>query len=132
MSRDADGPVDSRAHRRCHSTIREGPPSWRAFLFPLAGWPAGWQREAIEAVLPHLGTDERLHILVGDPKKSIHGTLIGGHVHVEDGTPMIIHDRSGRQDVFPGQLLSGPFPSDRAPQTQKALCLRASGLETSD
>jgi hypothetical protein len=71
-------------------------------------WPACWQREAIEAVLPHLGSDERLRILLDDPKKAIHGTLIEGHVYVENGTPMIIHDRSGRPDVFPGELLSGP------------------------
>ena len=71
-------------------------------------WPADWQREAIEAVLPHLGTDERLEILVGDPQRSIHGTLLGGHVYIDDGTPTIIHDRSGRPDVFPWQLLSGP------------------------
>jgi hypothetical protein len=38
-------------------------------------WPARWQREAIEAVLPHLGSDERLRILLDDPKKAIHGTL---------------------------------------------------------
>jgi hypothetical protein len=71
-------------------------------------WPARWQREAIEAVLPYLGSDERLRILVDDPKKAIHGTLIEGHLYVEDGAPMIIHDRSGRPDVFPWPLLSGP------------------------
>jgi hypothetical protein len=71
-------------------------------------WPARWKREAIEAVLPYLGSDERLRILVDDPKKAIHGTLIEGHLYVEDGAPMIIYDRSGRPDVFPWALLSGP------------------------
>src|SRR5215203_6039112 len=31
-----------------------------------------------------------------------------GHVYLEDETPTIIHDRSGRPDVFPGPLLEGP------------------------
>jgi hypothetical protein len=71
-------------------------------------WPTHWECAAIEAVLPYLGSDERLRIVLGDPKKSIHGTVIGGHLYVEDGTPMIVHDRSGRPDVFPWQLLRGP------------------------
>jgi hypothetical protein len=79
-----------------------------AFTATAIDWPARWQREAIEALLPHLGSDERLRIRLDDPKKAIEGTLIEGHVYVEDRVPMIIHDRSGRPDVFPGQLLSGP------------------------
>jgi hypothetical protein len=71
-------------------------------------WPARWQREAIEAVLPYLGSDERLRILVDDPRRALSGSLVEAHVYVEDGVPMIIHDRSGRPDVFPGELLSGP------------------------
>ena len=71
-------------------------------------WPARWQRAAIEAVLPHLGSDERLRILIDDPNMAVQGTLIEGHVYVEDGTAMIIHDRSGTPDVFPWKLLSGP------------------------
>jgi hypothetical protein len=39
-------------------------------------WPARWQCEAIEAVLPYLGSDERLRIQVDDPKKAIQATLI--------------------------------------------------------
>jgi hypothetical protein len=71
-------------------------------------WPARWQREAIEAVLPYIGSDERLRILVDDPQKAIHGTQIEGHVSVENATPMIIYDRSDRPDVFSWPLLSGP------------------------
>jgi hypothetical protein len=71
-------------------------------------WPERWQREAIDAVLPYLGTEDRLRILVDDPKKALFGTLIEGHVYVEEGTPMIIHGRSGRWDVYPGPLLLGP------------------------
>ena len=67
-----------------------------------------WQPEAIDAVIPHLGSDERLRILVDDPKKAIFGTPIEGHVYVEEGTPMVIYDRSGRPDVFPWPLLAGP------------------------
>jgi hypothetical protein len=71
-------------------------------------WPPRWQSEAIEALLPYLGSDERLRIWVGPPKRALSGTLIEGHVYVEDETPMIVHDRSGRPDVFPGELLMGP------------------------
>jgi hypothetical protein len=71
-------------------------------------WPAHWQREAIEAVLPYVGSEERLRILVDDPRKAIHGTLIEGHVYVEKGTPVIIYKRSDRPDFFPWELLSGP------------------------
>jgi hypothetical protein len=59
-------------------------------------------------VLPYLGSDERLRILVDDPRRALSGSLVEAHVYVEDGVPMIIHDRSGRPDVFPGELLSGP------------------------
>jgi len=71
-------------------------------------WPARWQDEAIAAVRPYLGTEDRLRILVDDPKKALSGTMVEGHVYVEEGTPMIIHDRSGRWDVYPGPLLLGP------------------------
>ena len=41
-----------------------------------------------------------------------HGSSVApsreGHVYLEDETPTIIHDRSGRPDVFPGPLLEGP------------------------
>jgi hypothetical protein len=71
-------------------------------------WPPRWQPEAIEALLPYLGSNERLRIIVDPPKKALSGTLIEGHVYVEDRIPMIIHDRSGRPDVFPGPVLLGP------------------------
>jgi hypothetical protein len=71
-------------------------------------WPPRWQPEAIEALLTYLGSDERLRIVVGPPKKALSGTLIEGHVYLEHETPTIIHDRSGRPDIFPGSLLEGP------------------------
>lgn len=72
-------------------------------------WPDGWQDEAIAAAEPYVGTDERLDILVGDPTTSRSGTLMGGHVYCgEDGAVMVIHDRSGRPDVYPWRLLAGP------------------------
>lgn len=72
-------------------------------------WPARWQREAIEAVAPYIGSELRLEILVDDPHKAISGTLIGGFVFVDsDGIVSIIHDRSGRPDVYPWKLLLGP------------------------
>jgi hypothetical protein len=43
---------------------------------------------------PYLGSDERLRILVDPPEKALSGTLIEGHVYVDAGIPMIIHDRA--------------------------------------
>ena len=71
-------------------------------------WPAYWQPEAIDAVRPYLGTDERLRIIRDDPEKAIHGTVLEGHIYVEDETPMIIFDRSGKQGIFPWKLMTGP------------------------
>jgi hypothetical protein len=56
----------------------------------------------------HIGTDERLDILV-DPPTAMSGTRNAGHLYRgEHGTVMMIHDRSGRPDVYPWELLSGP------------------------
>ena len=72
-------------------------------------WPPGWQDEAIAAVSPYVDSDDRLEINVGDPGVSIDGTLLAGFVFTgENGMPQIIHDRSGRWDVYPGPLLDGP------------------------
>jgi len=71
-------------------------------------WPPDWQQEAIEAALPYLDSDDRLHILVGDPKESISGTAIAGDLFTEDGKVMIIYDKSGRPDVYTWPLLRGP------------------------
>jgi hypothetical protein len=72
-------------------------------------WPDLWQPEAIEAVRPYIDADARLSILVGDPATAISGTLIGGYVYVdEQGKLKTIYDRSGRRDVYPWGLLSGP------------------------
>jgi hypothetical protein len=71
-------------------------------------WPARWQQEAIEALLPYVGGDERVSALLGDPGESVSGTAMEGHVYVEDGELMIIWDRSGRADVYPWKMLSGP------------------------
>ena len=76
-------------------------PSWE--------WPSRWQPEAIEAVRPYVDSDAQLEILVGDPEESIHGTLIAGYVFTaDDGSIQIIHDHSGRPDVYPWRLLLGP------------------------
>jgi hypothetical protein len=72
-------------------------------------WPELWQPEAIEAALPYVGTDDRLEILVDDPAVAKSGTSLGGHLYRGDeGTVLIIHDRSGRPDVYPWPLLRGP------------------------
>jgi hypothetical protein len=71
-------------------------------------WPPDWQQEAISAALPHVGSDHRRRILVGDPKLSVSGTAIGGYLFEQDGRVMVIYDTSGRPDVYPWPLLSGP------------------------
>ncbi len=72
-------------------------------------WPPLWQPEAVEAVRPYVGTDVRLEILVDDPATAVHGTVIAGYVGTaDDGSLYIIHDRSGRPDVYPWALLRGP------------------------
>lgn len=72
-------------------------------------WPDRWQPEAIAAAEPYVGTDERLDILVDDPAVAKSGTRLAGYLfRADDGTVMIIHDRSGRPDVYPWRLLSGP------------------------
>ena len=72
-------------------------------------WPDRWQPEAVEAVRPYVDADARLEILVDDPATAISGTLLGGYVYRgADGSVMIIHDHSGRPDVYPWRLLAGP------------------------
>ena len=72
-------------------------------------WPETWQPEAIEAAQPYVDTEERLDILVDDPLVAVSGTRIAGHLYRgDDGQVMVIHDRSGRPDVYPWALLSGP------------------------
>lgn len=59
-------------------------------------------------MLPYIGTDARVRILLDDPKVAVFGTVLDGHVYVENGELVIIHDCSGRPDVFPWRLLRGP------------------------
>ena len=76
---------------------------------PELRWPDRWPSEAVDVVRPYVGTADRLDILVGDPAVAISGTRLAGHLFAaEDGAVMIVHDRSGRPDVFPCPLLSGP------------------------
>jgi hypothetical protein len=71
-------------------------------------WPERWQPEAIEAVAAYVDSDFLVEMWLG-PTSSIDGTLLAGYVYTdEDGHLRIIHDRSGRSDVYPGPLLAGP------------------------
>lgn len=71
-------------------------------------WPAGWQAEARDALLPHVGLEERVEIVVGDPSTSIGGSLLAGCVFLEGSELRIIHDLSGRDDVHASPLMAGP------------------------
>jgi hypothetical protein len=68
-------------------------------------WPEHWQAEARERVTRYFGGDERPRIVVGDPATSIDGTVIEGYVYLDGKVPTIIHDRSGRSDVYLERLL---------------------------
>ena len=72
-------------------------------------WPERWQPEAIAAAAPYVGTERRLDMWFGTPA-SVSGTRYTGHVYVgEDGRSLtLIHDRSGRTDVYPWRLSIGP------------------------
>ena len=70
-------------------------------------WPDGWQPEAIAALEPYLGTDDRVRIVVGPPE-SRDGTVLEGFAYLDGDVPTIIHDRSGSPKVFPWKLLAGP------------------------
>jgi len=70
-------------------------------------WPLRWQSDARDALEPYLGSDSRLRIIVGPPT-SVDGTVLDGFVYLDGRVPMIIHDRSGRADVYAWQLLAGP------------------------
>jgi hypothetical protein len=71
-------------------------------------WPAGWQAEAKQALQPLFGLDARLRIVVDDPATAIDGTVLEGFVYLDGFVPTVIHDHSGRSDVYPWRLLSGP------------------------
>ncbi|MEP6843169.1 MAG: hypothetical protein ABJA11_06590 [Pseudolysinimonas sp.] len=69
-------------------------------------WPAGWQQDAIDAVTPLLGSDVRIEVWFG-PTHSVDGSLLAGYAYLEDDVPMIIHDHTGRPDVYPWKLYGG-------------------------
>ena len=46
-------------------------------------WPDNWQQEARDALLPYIGQEVPLDVLVGDPASSISGSLISGYFYVE-------------------------------------------------
>jgi hypothetical protein len=71
-------------------------------------WPVGWQQEAIDALLPYVGSEDRVGIDFGTEKGEFVAKM-AGHVYVDAGEPMIIWDRSGRADVYPWRLLTGPI-----------------------
>lgn len=70
-------------------------------------WPLAWQAEARAALLPSIGGDDRVRITV-DPPTAISGTVLEGFLYQDGPRLMIIHDRSGRADVYPCEVLSGP------------------------
>jgi hypothetical protein len=71
-------------------------------------WPGRWQEEAKVAITPYFGRDCRLRIIVDDPAKAIDGTVLEGFLYLDGGIPTVIYDHSGRRDIYPWALLSGP------------------------
>ena len=72
-------------------------------------WPPRWQEEAKRVISRYFGRDARLRIVVDDPATAIDGSVLEGFVYLDDVIPTIIHDRSGRPDVYPWPLLAGPL-----------------------
>lgn len=70
-------------------------------------WPEDWQAAACAALVPYLGADVRVRIVVGPPTAR-DGTLIEGFVDLDGDVPMCVYDRSGRPSVYPWRLLRGP------------------------
>src|SRR5215510_5176011 len=72
-------------------------------------WPPRWQEEAKRVISRYFGRDARLRIVVDDPATAIDGSVLEGFVYLDGVIPTIIHDRSGRPDVYPWPLLAGPL-----------------------
>jgi len=75
---------------------------------PERSWPANWQPEVCALLEQLIGSDSRVDFLVGPPESSIGGTRFAGFVYEDDGNLMLIHDHSGRPDVYPWHLPIGP------------------------
>jgi hypothetical protein len=76
-----------------------------------ARWPEGWQVEVIDVIEAFVDTDYRVDIWIGDPATSLGGSLIDGYVITgAHGQLKIVHDRTGRHDVYPWPLSSVPGP----------------------
>ena len=71
-------------------------------------WPDQWQAEARQRLQTYFGSEARVRIVLGDPEISVDGTVMEGHVYLDDGVPTIVYDVSGRPDVHPWRLLQGP------------------------
>jgi len=71
-------------------------------------WPRRWQDEAKRVISPYFGRDSRLRIVVDDPATAIDGSVLEGFVYLDGAVPTIIHDRSGRLNVYPWPLPQGP------------------------
>lgn len=71
-------------------------------------WPPLWQPEAREALAPCIDTDIEVDLWV-DPPTVPSGTRYGGFVlTTDDGVLRIVHDHSGRPDVYAWDLPRGP------------------------
>jgi len=74
----------------------------------LTRWPERWQAEAREALTPYIDSDWQVDLWVDLPT-ALSGTRYGGYVYMADGGDLeVIHDHSGRPDVYPWKLPRGP------------------------
>ena len=59
--------------------------------------------------MPYVNTQYLVEIVVGDPTTSVDGSVLAGYVFTTDfGELQIIHEGSGRPDVYAWPLLAGP------------------------
>ena len=59
--------------------------------------------------MPYVNTPYLVEIVVGDPTTSVDGSVLAGYVFTTDlGELQVIHECSGRPDVYAWPLLAGP------------------------
>jgi hypothetical protein len=70
-------------------------------------WPEGWQPEAKRAFELYFGSPARLDIWLGTAERQFTMRL-AGNVYLDEGVPTIIHDYSGKWDIHPWPISTGP------------------------
>jgi hypothetical protein len=80
------------------------------YLGRVVTWPSDWQPGAIAALEPYIGSEHIVEITLGHRDDvNVVVALLAGYVYeAEDGALTMIYDHSGRPDVYPWPVFSGP------------------------